>query len=104
LKELGFNRTFFVPNVAGLAAGADNNNSRENIDKQIERCHHHVQIWGENSVAAVSVYEALKMIDGELSSTSNGNSKPQVLVTGSLYLVGAFLSILDPDLSLSTKC
>ncbi|XP_011500485.1 PREDICTED: folylpolyglutamate synthase, mitochondrial-like isoform X2 [Ceratosolen solmsi marchali] len=104
LKQLGFSKVFFVPNVTGLTTIADHINANINSNKEIERCQLHVQIWGENSVTANSVYDALKMIDGQVNSMSDGYCKPQVLVTGSLHLVGALLSIIDPNLSLSTKC
>ena len=104
LKDLGFNKAFFVPNVAGIVTTVDQENFNFPISKQMEKCQKHVEVWGENSVLGSSVYEALLQIkmENETNST-NENSKPLVLVTGSLHLVGAVLTIIDPELTMSTN-
>lgn len=105
-KELGFSKAYFAPNVAGeLAKLADQENFNMPVAKQMERCRRHVEIWGENSVLADSIYEALQLIkhDHELNSRNESIGKPQVLVTGSLHLVGALLSVVDPELTMTTN-
>ena len=86
-----------------------NNVDQENVKlpvaKQMEKCLKNSEIWGENAVLANSVFEALTLIkeDGDIELVQNEERKPQVLVTGSLHLVGALLSIIDPEFSMSTK-
>ncbi|KAJ8680461.1 hypothetical protein QAD02_016248 [Eretmocerus hayati] len=105
LKEFKFRKAYFVPNIAGLTSNVDQENYNAPARMQMEKCHKHAEIWGENSVIASSVHEALVSIriDNEGTISDQLISKPQVLVTGSLHLVGAFLSVIDPDLSMSTQ-
>lgn len=105
LKELGFKKAFFVPNVAGVVYSVDQENFNMPVANQLEKARKHADIWGENSVLAGNVYEALTMIrkESEASPASVERCKPQVLTTGSLHLVGALLSIIDSELTMSTN-
>ncbi|XP_031779340.1 folylpolyglutamate synthase, mitochondrial isoform X2 [Nasonia vitripennis] len=105
LKELGFKKAFFVPNVAGVVYTVDQENFNMPVANQLEKARKHAEIWGENSVLAGNVYEALTIIrkESEASPASVERCKPQVLTTGSLHLVGALLSIIDPELTMSTN-
>lgn len=105
LRALGFAKAFFVPNVAGLVINVDQENFNMPVGKQLEKCQMHSEVWGENSVLAASVYEALTLIrkDDGANCANGRDCKPQVLVTGSLHLVGALLSVVDPELSMTTK-
>ncbi|KAK2579635.1 hypothetical protein KPH14_011562 [Odynerus spinipes] len=103
LKSVKFHRVYFVPNLSGIPDIDDQTNITF-IDKQIPRCQQHCEIWGEGSTVANNVMEILCNI-----KTEYGNKEPiackdraQVLITGSLHLVGAALAILDPDLTMST--
>ncbi|XP_058809801.1 folylpolyglutamate synthase, mitochondrial-like isoform X2 [Phymastichus coffea] len=104
LKKLHFSKAYFVPNVAGICKLADQENLNVPVTKQKEKCCKHAEIWGENSVLADSIYETLQLIkeDHKCNSKNHNTVKPQVLVTGSLHLVGALLSVVDPDLTMST--
>lgn len=94
-----------MPNVAGLVSTIDQENFNSPVGNQMEKCRRHAEIWGENAVLTDNVYEALTLIRKEMKTFSSSCelSKPQVLVTGSLHLVGALLSIIDPHLTMSTK-
>lgn len=65
----------------------------------IERCHNHASIWKEctNSSANITVYHCVYDALKHIKSSYKNN--PLTLITGSLHLVGAALSILDPNLS-----
>ncbi|XP_014215141.1 folylpolyglutamate synthase, mitochondrial [Copidosoma floridanum] len=105
LKCLGFRKAFFVPNVAGHLASVDQENYNMPITKQMEKCRFHAEFWGDDSVLSNSVFDALMQIrnDDQVHKTSAESYKPQLLVTGSLHLVGALLSIVDPELIMSTN-
>lgn len=104
LRKIEFVKAFFVPNSAGLIQSADQENFNTPVNKQIEKCRCNAEVWGENAVLSNSVYDALLLIrkGNDLDFSNEENKKPQVLVTGSLHLVGALLSIVDPDLRMST--
>lgn len=105
LRKIDFDKAFFVPNVAGLIQSADQENFNLPVTKQLEKCRFNAEVWGDKSVLAESVYDALLLIkkENELNLSSEEKKKPQVLVTGSLHLVGALLSVIDPDLTMSTN-
>ncbi|KAL7287990.1 hypothetical protein TKK_0018044 [Trichogramma kaykai] len=112
LKTLNFYRAIFVPNLAGLVHNADQENHNFPLAKQLERCRKNSEVWGENSVVKESVYEALNYIKTEseaaglIPDDDNDNDddecKPQVLVTGSLHLVGALLTVVDPEFTMTS--
>lgn len=67
----------------------------------IERCRKHSRIWKklQNSDASISVLECVSDALEMIKLNRNEIKKISVLITGSLHLVGAALSILDPKLS-----
>lgn len=99
LRPLNFQRAFFVPNVAGKVTRVDQINYTVSGKEQIERCQYHCDIWGEGSVCGSDVSQVLDKIAEENES----GEKINLLVTGSLHLVGAVLAIIDPDLTMSAR-
>lgn len=103
LKCLNFDRTYFVPNVAGLINKVDQQNFFTPTEEQKNRCYWHCKVWGQGSVVANSISQVLDHISKENNFKLNCTieNKPQLLITGSLHLVGAALTLLDPDLSMT---
>lgn len=103
LKSIQFYKVYFVPNLSGIL-DVDIQTNFETINNQILRCQEFAEIWGESSTVANNVMEILYNIKTENAhnETMTCKNKAQVLITGSLHLVGAALAILDPDLSMST--
>ena len=99
LRPLNFHRVFFVPNIAGDSATiVDQINCTVTMEQNMLRCQKHCSIWGEGSTCANTVTHVLE----EIKVKSNGNERINMLVTGSLHLVGALLAIIDPNLTIST--
>ncbi|KAJ8957874.1 hypothetical protein NQ318_001870, partial [Aromia moschata] len=101
LKELltcDFYLAIFIPNV-GYKETPDSTNFKLTPDNQLQRCEEYKRTWIElqqqvggtpkESVVFSSFAEALAFLNDE---------EYDVLITGSLYLVGAALSVLDPTL------
>ncbi|OAD61816.1 Folylpolyglutamate synthase, mitochondrial, partial [Eufriesea mexicana] len=101
LKSLNFHKAYFVPNFAKIKSLYDEVNS-SSIDEQKIKCEINSKIWGVNSVVANSVFEVLQDIKNNSESKTNCE-RNHILVTGSLHLIGAVLSILDPNLTMSTQ-
>ncbi|XP_017789342.1 PREDICTED: folylpolyglutamate synthase, mitochondrial-like [Habropoda laboriosa] len=104
LKSLCFYKAYFVPNYAGVKTIDDQTNCAS-INEEKKKCEINSKIWGTNSIVANSVFEVLQDIKNNAKQRSNSNNveKYQVFVTGSLYLIGAVLAILDPNLTMTTK-
>lgn len=100
LRSVNFDQAFFVPNVAGKLSTVDQINYNTTNEEQLHRCQQHRHFWGDSGICAQSVNEALDEIRNRIDSPKG---RIQILVTGSLHLVGAALTILDPELSMSTK-
>lgn len=69
---------------------------------QLNRCADHKKIW-ENINKNKSIVNVYPSVSHALEMLSLHQKKPNVLVTGSLHLIGAVLKLIDPDLRLSTK-
>ncbi|XP_043254292.1 folylpolyglutamate synthase, mitochondrial-like [Colletes gigas] len=102
LKPLGFRKAYFVPNFARIET-TDNEMNCYLIDAQKLKCVNNSNEWEADSMVVNSVFECLEEIKKGSTDNVNCNEKFQILVTGSLHLVGAVLSILDPNLTMSTK-
>lgn len=63
----------------------------------MQRCHSHALIWQQNN--ATTKVTVLECVADALSCIKALQDSDSVLITGSLHLVGAALSILDPTLS-----
>lgn len=106
LKRLDFNKVYFVPNVSGKILKLDQLELKTTNCERQDRCWKNLDIWGEeNAVVLNSVSEALAHINEESNSMTNSEcerKRPQVLITGSLHLIGAALLLLDPKLTMKT--
>lgn len=82
---------------------ADNVNYNITENDQLKRCRAHRDIWlkfdwiinNDYKETSVKVHKTVHDVLQEFSK----DNKYDVLVTGSLHLVGATLSLLDPNLS-----
>lgn len=61
-----------------------------------------LRVVGENSVMKNSVVEVLYDIKRHASSRMDSQDKVEILVTGSLHMVGALLAVLDPNLTMTS--
>ncbi|XP_055352441.1 folylpolyglutamate synthase, mitochondrial-like isoform X3 [Paramacrobiotus metropolitanus] len=101
LVSCGFDAALFCPNILGGSAGAgDLLNFTVNRDHQMARCSLHESVWKSLSDERCSqcfatVADALSWIEGQ---AHGDDEHVGVLVTGSLHLVGAVLTVLDPSL------
>ncbi|XP_031849523.1 folylpolyglutamate synthase 1 isoform X2 [Nomia melanderi] len=105
IKSLQFEKAYFVPNYAGIKTVDDEANHYLSIESQVQ-CSKNAEFWGAGSVVANTVSEVLQEIKKDnlkLQFNYNDDEKYQVLVTGSLHLVGAVLAILDPNLTMTTQ-
>ena len=105
LKDIKFNRAFFSPNIAGVKNVVDQENYSVRTNEQKNRCRRHLDIWGDGGVIVDNVSEAfnyIEMITNPREDFRSG-AKAEVLITGSLHLVGAALCVLDPNLSMKTN-
>ncbi|KAK0159708.1 hypothetical protein PV327_010795 [Microctonus hyperodae] len=105
LKPLNFHSAFFVPNVSGIGDNLDQDNKLHPATEQINGCEINCNYWDDNGIYAPSVNQALKLINEkyQLYNGINDDCKIELLITGSLHLVGAALSVLDPNLTMSTN-
>ena len=104
LKKLKFDRVVFSPNLAGVKNIVDQENFSVGTKEQKNRCRRHLDIWGDGGIVVENVNEAFNFIEGINNQENVENEmKAKVLITGSLHLVGAALSVLDPELSMITK-
>ncbi|XP_071856016.1 folylpolyglutamate synthase 1 isoform X3 [Bombus fervidus] len=101
LRSLHFYKAYFVPNLVGIKS-LDNEMNSSSIDEQKIKCEINSKIWGMNSVVANNVLEVLEDIKKNLEQKDNCE-RYQILVTGSLHLIGAVLAILDPNLTMNTE-
>ncbi|TGZ56924.1 Folylpolyglutamate synthase [Temnothorax longispinosus] len=103
LKPLNFDRVYFAPNYTGVTSVEDLSNYVL-IDEQKKKCKKHRELWGEteSSILKSSVAEVIYDIKRHVSSRTDSHDKVEVLVTGSLHMVGAVLAILDPNLTMTS--
>ncbi|KAK3928831.1 Folylpolyglutamate synthase, mitochondrial [Frankliniella fusca] len=112
LLELKFDKVMFSPNVASSSRG-ENQNLRVPLSNQLQQTQDLHDLW----VSQTSLRENNKNSDNQLQTNTsvkhcvlealaelqNEEEEWCVLVTGSLHLVGAVLSIVDPTLEKSEK-
>lgn len=101
LRPLNFDRVYFAPNYAGVPSVEDLSDYAI-IEEQKKKCKKHSELWGENSVMKNSVVEVLYDIKRHASSRMDSQDKVEILVTGSLHMVGALLAVLDPNLTMTS--
>lgn len=102
LKDINFISVYIVIPKAykELTNKNDNYSILEQKDLML-RCSKHSQVWCELSSSSANV-KALECVSDALIDIKHRKSKIDnlaILITGSLHLVGAALSILDPSLS-----
>lgn len=102
LKDINFLSVYIV--IPKAFKELTNKNDNYSILEQkdlMSRCSKHSQIWCELSRFNVKI-KALECVSDALIDIKYRNSKDDnlaILITGSLHLVGAALSLLDPSLS-----
>ena len=101
LRPLHFYKAYFVPNIAGIESLDDEMNS-SSIDEQKIKCKMNSKIWGMNSIVLNNVFEVLEDIKKNFKQKDDCE-RNQILVTGSLHLIGAVLAIIDPNLTMKTQ-
>lgn len=79
----------------------DNLNLVENDNYQLNRCTRHQQLWMDIEESVNKRAEVVTVFPTVLNALKSlrQNLKYDVLVTGSLHLIGAILSLTDFDLS-----
>ncbi|XP_046831742.1 folylpolyglutamate synthase, mitochondrial-like isoform X1 [Vespa crabro] len=110
LKTIKFHKIYFVPNITGIS-DIDDLTTDEIIDEQKMQCKKYCKMWGEQSPHVVKivannimeVFNDIRMEHVHNDETIICKDKSQVLITGSLHLVGAALAILDPNFTMTTK-
>uniref|UniRef100_A0A1B6DJU4 Folylpolyglutamate synthase n=1 Tax=Clastoptera arizonana TaxID=38151 RepID=A0A1B6DJU4_9HEMI len=98
-----FQSVLFCPNISTVNMGSsDQINYSVNLEQVINRCKNNVKLWkkveeneGKYRASHVAMYPTT--LDA-LIYTESIQSAQHILVTGSIHLIGAALSILDPDL------
>lgn len=82
----------------------DNTNLRTSRDQEYEKIVNYQKEWiklnEQFDEQRVKLFHDVTSVHEFLEHLSN-NEKLDVLITGSLHLVGAFLTLLDPDLKFS---
>ncbi|KAF7281719.1 hypothetical protein GWI33_004432 [Rhynchophorus ferrugineus] len=96
LKTIGFELAIFIPNVGDDSA--ELLDTIQLVDLQLEQCKVHREVWNAlnphcESLVFPSFLKALNHFE------NTGNKEYDVLITGSIMLVGAAMSILDPTLN-----
>lgn len=102
LAKLHFKAVFFVIPTAFKDLKKQNDNySKIEHTELIGRCSSNAEIWKSNNSSDSDLFVMESVSEALISIKRSYNSvdKSSVLITGSLHLVGAALSIIDPSLS-----
>ena len=103
-NEVSFDHVILTTPILDSDNSFRHKDARTVVSMHIDRCHRNMAIWKEmNNRSDVSVEEH---IDGALSSLRNisENANICVLVTGSLYLVGGVLKLLEDLTDSKQQC
>ena len=92
----------FTPNVV-RSVNVDNVNNCVNAEQQLTRCKNLVSAWSEMGSSAVvmnvaNVNDAVDAVKARVAASSEVG-QAQVLVTGSLLLLGNLLQVVEPNLA-----
>ncbi|KAL0108879.1 hypothetical protein PUN28_014177 [Cardiocondyla obscurior] len=101
LRPLNFDKVYFAPKFPGIPSIEDLSNYH--LDKSKKKCIEHYEFWGEGSIVKDNIFEVLHDIKKHVQSRTDNYNKVEILVTGSLHLVGALLAILDPNLTMTSE-
>jgi len=112
LRRCHFDVAIFCPNIVSTAESTmkDQVNKMVTKEQQLDRCEWNKSVWLENADCDHSANEfpenqtvlslpTINMALHQVQHLASTFDKVDVLVTGSLHLVGGVLSVLDPDLS-----
>ncbi|XP_039765623.1 folylpolyglutamate synthase, mitochondrial-like isoform X2 [Pararge aegeria] len=93
-----FETVFFViPTAYTEVTKKSDNYSAMEHKELLSRCKNHASMW--ENLNGKSKIVVLQCVADALTSVKNNYPNTSVLITGSLHLVGAALSIIDPNLS-----
>ncbi|XP_050293064.1 folylpolyglutamate synthase, mitochondrial isoform X2 [Anthonomus grandis grandis] len=97
LVKCQFDVAVFIPNVGDDNDSADQEDQIQPVKRQLERCHLNKQIW--TSLDGKSAAEVLPSFAKTVNYLQNQSFKEtDVLITGSIHLIGSVMSVLDPTL------
>nr|XP_049698028.1 folylpolyglutamate synthase, mitochondrial isoform X1 [Helicoverpa armigera] len=101
LHDVGFKSVYFVVPTAYKNIAQNNDNySLVEQEELIARCEKHASIWQHLQEGCIDVKVAGCVADALVDLKKQKIvDRSSVLITGSLHLVGAALSILDPNIS-----
>ena len=101
---LNWDLVVFTPNLV-RSVNVDNVNNCVNAEQQLTRCKNMVSAWSEISpgssavvMSVDNVNDAVEAVKARASSVSEVG-QAQVLVTGSLLLLGNLLQVVEPNLA-----
>ncbi|CAG9861189.1 unnamed protein product [Phyllotreta striolata] len=101
LNHIRFDLVVFIPNVSGVSDKADTANFKFPEEKQLLKCHEYktkwLEMYGSDSSSSPCVHVFPSFSQAANFFKQSGDC--DVLVTGSIHLIGAALSILDPTLN-----
>lgn len=110
LVQCQFHTVMFSPNLVStvVQATSDQANFMVTTSQQMERCVTNKNMWlalekQNPRIGAAKIVMTCPTVTDTLKYIESQSSEHDILVTGSLHLIGAVLSILDPDLSISTN-
>ncbi|RZC33193.1 hypothetical protein BDFB_008038 [Asbolus verrucosus] len=94
LNNCNFDAVLFVTNNAGKC---------NTSDELLEKCQQHKQLWlklelQDDNKWKTDICEIFPTVSEAIQFLTN-QDKYDLLVTGSIHLIGSVLSILDPDLN-----
>lgn len=104
-KHAGFSRVFFTPNIASTkTVNIDAVNFNFPTDEQMRRCEKNANIWREMRVESghsfrskASVLPALDVAFEQIDNNYSAHQECDILVTGSIHLIGAALTALKME-------
>lgn len=90
-----------IPTAHKNTSQNNDNYSLVEQEELIARCEKHAEIWQHFQEGCMSNVKVAGCVADALVSLKKNNTvdRSSVLITGSLHLVGAALSLLDPNLS-----
>lgn len=94
-KSSFFDQVFFVPNIAAAFSKLEDNDADP---EQLEMCRNNQKIWQDLEEEVISDRKSqTKIFENvlELLQSQDRHQEHDVLVTGSLHLIGAFLQALE---------
>ncbi|CAG9773035.1 unnamed protein product [Ceutorhynchus assimilis] len=96
LVKCQFTTVIFLPNVGNDNDRADSDDQIQPVKLQLERCYKNKEIW--MSLDTKSTVKVFPSFVKAAKSLEDDNRLHNVLVTGSIHLIGAAMSVLDPTL------